>query len=200
MITHQICTLAVVTLFVAACGGSSDGGGGDSAASDASATEAADAAVDESPAADEAQEAAEDFVDDVVEDLEAVQESQGGGGATLTVNGQTWEFDQVLCAFGEDQIGQEGAVFNMSAIADGLQLYASIDDSGASHTLSINDIENFESPSVALSVSPFVVASAGTEPDFLTLNDKSVSADVVMIDDTTGEPTAEPAQFAATCP
>ena len=74
----------------------------------------------------------------------------GGGGATFTANGETWEFPSVLCAFGEDQIGQPGGVFNLSAIADGLQLYVSIDDSGAAHSLSLNDIEDFENPSVSL--------------------------------------------------
>lgn len=193
MIKQQMCAVAAGALFMAACGGSSDGGG----SSDSAATsDPLDTGVEFSEDIDFGEEPLEE----VAEELEAVQDSIGGGGATLTANGQTWQFDSVLCAFGEDQIGVAGSVFNLSAIANGLQLYASIDDSGASHTLSINDIENFENPSVSLSVSPFVVAAAGTEPEFLTLDDKTVTAEVVMIDGITGAPTDAPAVLSGTCP
>lgn len=210
MFKHHIGALAVGVVFIAACGSSGDGGGESSAeeavadavedAVDAAPDDAADALPDAGEAQSAAEESAQELGDDMAEGLEAAQESVGGGGATLTVNGQTWEFPSVLCAFGEEQIGQDGAVFNLSAIADGLQLYASIDDSGGTHTLSLNDIKNFADPSVSLSASPFSASAAGTPADFLTLNDKSVSSDVVMIDDITGEPTAEPAQFSGTCP
>jgi hypothetical protein len=189
-------------MILGGCG--SDSGADDPSAPASVAADAADAAdaaelqesVDELADADDPQQA----VDEVVDDLEAVQESVGGGGATFTANGQTWEFSGVLCAFGEDQIGQPGAVFNLSAIADGLQLYASIDDSGASHTLSLNDIENFENPSVSLSVGSFLASAVGAPAEFLTLDGNDVSAAVVMIDDITSQPTAEPAEFSATCP
>jgi hypothetical protein len=195
MVKRHICMLAAGIVFIGACG--SDSGGDDASTPDSAAdAEDIEEAVEDLADADDPQEAVEDLVDD----LEAVQESAGGGGATFTANGQTWEFPSVLCAFGEDQIGQPGAVFNLSAIADGLQLYASIDDSGAAHSLSLNDIEDFENPSVALSISPFVASTVGAPADFLTLDGKQVSASVLMIDDTTNQPTAEPAQLSATCP
>ena len=142
----------------------------------------------------------EDAVSDIADDLESTQESQGGGGATLVANGQTWEFPSVLCAFGADQIGQEGSVFNLSAINDGLQLYAPIDDDGASHSLSLNDIDDFENPSVLLSVSAFATGPSDAPADLLQVDGTSVTAEVVMFDDLTGEPTSEPAQLTATCP
>lgn len=202
MINRHLCAIAAGVMIVGACG--SDSGGDDASAPDSVAADAAgtpdvdelEESLDELADADDPQQA----VDDVVDDLEAVQESAGGGGATFTANGQTWEFSSVLCAFGEDQIGQPGAVFNLSAIADGLQLYASIDESGASHSLSLNDIEDFENPSVSLSINPFVAGAVGAPAEFLTLDGNNVSASVLMIDDTTNQPTSEPAQFSATCP
>jgi hypothetical protein len=211
MIKRYTCGLAVGVLIIGACGSGSD----DSSTSDDAPTEAADSTEsdaaedsdtnleaaaddvpDDAPNAEDVQENAQEIADDIVDDLEAVQESVGGGGATLTADGQTWEFSSVLCAFGEDQIGQPGAVFNLSAIADGLQLYVSIDDSGDSHSLSINDIEDFENPSVALSADTIT----GGPANFLTLDYKSVSGEVVLIDESTGEATSAPAQLSATCP
>jgi hypothetical protein len=205
-----MCALAAGALVITACGG--DSGGGDSGATDipidaddpsAVAVESvapADVPGDTDVPSRDALDQAADDATEAVDDLEAVQESVGGGSATFSANGQTWEFSSVLCAFGEDQIGQPGAVFNLSAIADGLQLYASIDDSGASHSLSLNDIEDFENPSVSLTIDPFVAGAAGAPSEFLTLDDKQVSAEVTMIDGNTNQPTAEPATFSATCP
>ncbi|MGI9606212.1 MAG: hypothetical protein ACR2P0_08750 [Acidimicrobiales bacterium] len=128
-------------------------------------------------------------VDDLAEDLEAQQQSQGGGSATLTVGDQTWTFAPVLCAFGEEQIGQEGAVFNLSGIQDGMQMYAAVDAFG--HSVSLNDIENFEDPSVDLS-------SMGGE--FLSINGKNISGDAEFNDGTTEEFTGIAGDFSATCP
>ncbi len=194
MFKRHFCVLVTGILIIGACGSDSDGG--DSSAPAETSTGNADVTESDLPEAQDAEAVADDLADD----LEAVQESEGGGGATFTANGQTWEFSSVLCAFGEDQIGQPGAVFNLSAIADGLQLYASIDDSGASHSLSLNDIEDFENPSVSLSVDSFVAGTVGAPAEFLTLDGKQVSTDVPMLDDTTNQPTAGNAQFSATCP
>ena len=209
MLERHICALATTVLILGACGSGSDAD--DASASDEATTDVAPEAEAEAPDAQDVEDAVDDAeadavadaeaaADEIVDDLEEVQESQGGGGATFTANGQTWEFPSVLCAFGEDEIGQPGGVFNLSAIADGLQLYVSIDDSGAAHSLSLNDIEDFENPSVSLSVNPFVAGSIGAPAEFLTLDGKQVSADVVMIDDITNQPTTEPARLSATCP
>jgi hypothetical protein len=205
MITRHLTALAALGLILGACGSDSgsgsDSGDGDAVAEDSAADTAPDVedleeSVEGLPDADDPEAA----VDSIVDGLEAVQESAGGGGATFTANGQTWEFPSVLCAFGEDQIGQPGAVFNLSAIADGLQLYASIDESGASHSLSLNDIEDFENPSVSLSVNGLVAGAVGAPAEFILLDDKQVSAEVVMLDDIAGQPIAEPARLSATCP
>lgn len=204
MIERLVCALAASALVVAGCG--SDSGSDDSGAADTPidaddpTAEAVEPGAPASVPAQDALDRAAENAAEAVDDLEAVQESVGGGGATFSANGQTWEFPSVLCAFGEDQIGQPGGVFNLSAIADGLQLYASIDDSGASHTLSLNDIEDFENPSVSLSLDPFIASAAGAPTEFLMLDDKQVSAEVTMIDGITNQPTAEPARLSATCP
>ena len=146
------------------------------------------------PSADDAEPASpgEDVAEDLVDDLTDLQESQGGGSATLTVGDQTWTFDSVLCAFGEEMIGQEGAVFNLSSIQDGMQMYASVDSFG--HSVSLNDIEDFENPSVALS-------SSFSADDFIEIDGKNISAEVGFIDDTSDDPLAEtPGTFTATCP
>jgi hypothetical protein len=209
-----ICGVAISVLVVGACGsdnGSEDIAGEVSVVADdvaedleepaSDVEEAADDLVAEADAVgDDVLADAEQAANDIADDLEATQDAVGGGGATFTANGQTWEFPSVLCAFGEDQIGQAGGVFNLSAIDDGVQLYASIDDSGASHSLSLNDIKDFENPSVSLSVDPFTAGMLGASTEFLVLDGKQVTADVAMLDDTTNEPIAGTAQLSATCP
>ena len=106
-----------------------------------------DAAEDAIESAQELADDAQEMADEMAEDLEERQEAVGGGGATVTIDGETWEFDSILCAFGEEEIGQEGAELVVSA--DGLQFYVSIDSFGES--IDLNDIEDFENPSVAWS-------------------------------------------------
>lgn len=178
---------AALALLLTACGGGSEDGTVDdavaevSAAGDALASAAAEGSEEDMEAA---QQDLEESVEDMADSLEA---QQSGGSATLTVGDETWTFDGVLCAFGEDEIGQEGAEFVLSAIADGLQFYLSIDEYG--HSASINDIENFENPSV----------SWEAEADgFITLSGKEASGESSFIDYDTME-TAD-GSFEATCP
>jgi len=140
---------------------------------------------------DPTDDSAGDFVDDLADDLVDAQASQGGGSATLTVGDRTWTFDSVLCAFGEEMIGQEGAVFNLSSIQDGMQMYASIDQFG--HNVDLNDIENYENPSVS-------VQSGFGADDFIVLDGKNVSAATGFTDNTTDDFTEIPGTFTATCP
>ena len=51
-------------------------------------------------------------------------DASGGGTARITVGEDTWEFEQVVCAFGEEGTGIPGAVFNMAASKDRISLYA----------------------------------------------------------------------------
>lgn len=48
----------------------------------------------------------------------------GGGSARVTIGEDTWEFAPVVCGFGEEETGVEGAVFNLSAGKDKINLYA----------------------------------------------------------------------------
>jgi len=178
--------LAGVALLLAACGGDDDDAAEptDVAADSVTTTSAAD----EDDSAGVVEELQED-IDELAEDLEATQAAQGGGSATLVVGDQEWTFDSVLCAFGEDQIGQEGAVFVLSSIQDGLQMYASIDSFG--HNVSLDDIEDFENPSVGLE------AFGG---EFISLDDKSVNAQAEFTDSTSDSFETTPGTFTATCP
>ena len=138
-------------------------------------------------ASDAASDAAE-YAESVRDNLEKVQEERGGGSATLIVGDERWEFDAVLCAFGEEEIGQEDAEFVLSAMQDGLQFYVTIDAWG--HSFSLNDVADFENPSINL----FSVGD-----DFIQLDGKESSGEAGMVDDTgIGDPT--PASFEAVCP
>lgn len=176
---RKLMALVVAGLVLAACGG------GESTTT-AEILDQDQVIQDAQDAADDVEEAAEDLA----AGLEETQEAVGGGSATLVVGDQTWTFDSVLCAFGEEQIGQEGAEFNMSAIQDGLQLYASIDSFG--HSVSLNDIENFADPSVALEAYP-----GDAE---IVLDGKSVSATASFVDGTSDSFEGVEGTLEATCP
>jgi hypothetical protein len=186
-----IALFAALALVAVSCG---DDGGTDAAdapSADAGAADADSADAGDSTPEDAAEDSAADMAEDLVDDLAETQASQGGGSATLTVGDQTWTFDSVLCAFGEEMIGQEGAVFNLSSIQDGLQMYASIDSFG--HSVSLDDIEDFQNPSVSLS-------SAFGAGEFIQLDGKNVSAEIGFMDGTTDDFAEIPGTFTATCP
>ncbi|MCH7788046.1 MAG: hypothetical protein IH940_01240 [Acidobacteria bacterium] len=124
---------------------------------------------------------------DEIGDPGFVEGGSTGATATLIVGGEEWAFDAAFCAFGEETIGQEGAEFNVSASQDGLQLYASIDSFG--HSVTLNDIDNFENPSVSLSA---------TTGGFIVIDGKNISAEADFVDDLTGQTSA--GTFSATCP
>jgi hypothetical protein len=131
----------------------------------------------------------QESIDELTEDLEDQQQAQGGGSATLTVGDQTWTFAPVLCAFGEEMIGQEGAVFILSSIQDGMQMYASVDSFGES--ISLNDIEDFESPSVSLDAFGNAVIS---------IDGKNISGEAEFVDETSDDFSTMVGTFSATCP
>ena len=191
---RRIRTWSLVALLIAAptasCGGDSES----EPDADLPTADEADEAVADAASADDVDVAdalddPEQLADDLAAGLEEQQSQQGGGSATLVVGDQTWTFDSVLCAFGEEQIGQAGAEFNLSSIQEGMQMYASVDQFGDS--ISLNDIEDFENPSVALS-------SIGD--DFINLDGKSVTAAADFVDQTADTATPVPGTFEATCP
>jgi hypothetical protein len=183
--------VGVVALLAASCGSDGEPAAVDEAPVDEVVEEASDAVDDAADVAESSDvlEDAEEFAEDQVDALEEVQEQQGGGSARFVVGDDEWTFDSVLCAFGEEEIGQEGAEFVLSSIQDGLQMYVSIDSFG--HSISLDDIEDFENPSVSLS-------SDGD--DFIVLDGKSVSAAAEFIDFTGDDLATTPGTFEATCP
>ena len=177
--------VATLALLFAAC--SSDDS--DSATDPGDSAVASDAVATTDSDPEDAGGDLEDSIDEMAEDLEATQAAQGGGTATLVVGDQEWIFESVLCAFGEDQIGQEGAVFNLSSIQDGMQMYASIDSFG--HSVSLTDIEDFENPSVSLD------AFGG---EFILLDGKTVTAEAEFTDGTSESFDTVTGTFTASCP
>lgn len=182
--------LAAASLLLASCGDDADDTTAAGGESDLADDVVPDAADDVDDVVDDALQDAEDTATDLVDGIEDLQESEGGGSATFTVGDQTWTFDTVLCAFGEEEIGQEGAEFVLSSIQDGLQMYASIDSFG--HSVSLDDVENFADPSVSL--------STFGDDDFIVLDGKNVSAEVGFIDGGGTDLTKTPGTFTATCP
>jgi len=190
--------LSLLVLVLAACGSDepADDAAEDVADTIEGATEDAEEALEE--LGDDAVDP-EEFAADLAENLESQQEAVGGGGAELTVDGQTWTFDSVLCAFGPEEIGDEDAEFVLSAISDGLQLYVSID--GFGHSVSIDDIENFEDPSVGWSAGGPVASMAGDDEEFVELDGKQVRAEAEFrdsVDEMSG--TTAQGTLEATCP
>lgn len=188
-----------MAIALAACGGGAEDTVGESPATVTSAGESqasgdpAEVATGEG-SADQAQ----DLGDDMAQSLEDQQEAAGGGGATLTVGDTTWEFGSVLCAFGPEQIGQEGAEFVLSSVQDGLQLYVSIDSFG--HSVSIDDISDFENPSVSLSADRFTSAMTQGPEEFVEVSGKEVTATALFLDGTSDNPEPIEGTLNATCP
>lgn len=192
--SRTVSLILVTALLFAACGG--DGADTGDETPGAVTTEVGASETTEASATDT--DSAQDMADDMAEDLEDTQEAVGGGSATLTVGDETWVFGSVLCAFGEEQIGQEGAEFNLSAIQDGLQLYASIDSFG--HSVTLDDIQDFENPSVSLAAGGPAAAMIGGEEEFIELDGKNVAASALFVDDTTEDMEGIEGTLEATCP
>lgn len=144
----------------------------------------------EDPADASSTEDFQDMADSMSDSLREQQEAAGGGSASLTVGDQTWEFDSVLCAFGPEEIGQEGAEFVLSSIQDDLQLYLSIDSFG--HSVSLNDLADIADPSVAL--------VSVTMEEFIELDGKEASGEADFMDDATDSLDTMAGSFEATCP
>lgn len=167
--------LLAVTLVIAACGGDGDPSG--EAIGTVATTTAPTSGV--APPSTTAPTAAGEATSTTAA-TPAVPAPSAGGNATLTVGDRTWEFQSSLCAFGEEAAGQEGVEFTLSAIQDGLQLYATIDSWG--HSISINDIEDFENPSVSLEASSSLSTGESGSPEFIEISGKSVTATATFVD------------------
>lgn len=138
----------------------------------------------------------------------------GGGGdagsATLVVGDQTYEFDNYYCFQGSDNTGNSRVSFSSGAFGevDGVrvQLDASIQDTdetnamdgdGTIQSISLNDVENFQSPTVGWdAVTGFIGA-----PAWVVEYDGSTVHAEAEFDDLTTEETLEtiPGTLDAVC-
>lgn len=135
----------------------------------------------------EAEAETEDMINEMKENLEERQAAEGGGHATFATKEQTWEFDTVMCSFGKD----DDAEFVLTSIQDGLQLHVMISSIG--HTMSLNDVTDFENPSVSLSEFP-------TAGEFLVVDGKNVTGEAPVYDSGDDTLTQIEATVEATCP
>lgn len=186
---RMLALTAAFTLGLTACGGAGDDAAttAEDIVSQASAAADPSAPISREELEENASEMAEDF-SDMADNLEG---QQTGGSASLTVGDETWDFDGVLCAFGPDEIGQEGAEFVLSAVADSVQFYLSIDEFG--HSASIHDVENFEDPTVSWD-------SDMNADGFITVSGKEASGEVGFVDYESELMESVPGSFQATCP
>ncbi len=132
-----------------------------------------------------------------------------GGSATLTIGDQTYEFDEYYCIQGSANTGNSRASFSSGAFGDidgvRVQLDASIQDmnegdamegEGTIHSVSLNDIEDFQNPSVSWdAVTGFISAPAWT----VEYDGSTVRADALFDDGLTDDLEEIPGTLEATC-
>lgn len=123
-------------------------------------------------------------------------EMASAGSATLTVAGETYEFDRARCAFGPVETGRDDTEFVLSARQDGMQLDATI-NTRFGHVVSLDDIEDHENPRVAWSAGEMGSATASSE-EIIRLDGKRVTVEATFTDQTTG--TTADGALEATCP
>jgi len=161
--------------------------------------EAQEALEDAEEALEDLPEDPEELADDAREQAEEAQEASGGGQAELTIGEETWTFDSLVCAFGPEEIGDPEAEFVLSAIQDGLQLYVSID--GFGHSVSLDDVDDFENPSVGWTAGGPVTALAGDGEEFIQVDGTEVQAEAEFVDSRDGMSSeSAPGSLVATCP
>jgi len=120
----------------------------------------------------------------------------GAGSATLTIGDETWEFDNYYCAFTPEQSQNDRVSFSSGATGESaegsrIQLDASIQDTeeqgryegeGTIQSLTLDDIDDFENPSVSWSA---VTGIAGGAAFTIQVDGNNVHAETVFDDGTT---------------
>lgn len=133
----------------------------------------------------------------------------GAGSATLTVGDQTWTFDNYYCRTGPENTGNARTSFSSGAFGENedgrIQLDASIQDTdeqgrmegeGTIQSVTLNDIEDFENPSVSLAAESGFIGG----PEFvIQVDGDQVTAEAFFDDGTTDEIEAIPGTLEATC-
>jgi len=121
----------------------------------------------------------------------APQPPSSGGTATLVIGDETWTFDDPLCAFGPEAIGDPDAEFVLSAFSGGLQLYVSIDRPG--HSVSLTDVRSMN-PSVDWGAEEF-----GDQAGLVIVSGNEISASAPFIDYTDDALPTMDGTLTATC-
>ncbi|MCB1247080.1 MAG: hypothetical protein KDB69_07440 [Acidimicrobiia bacterium] len=132
------------------------------------------------------------------------------GSATLTVDGNTYEFDNYYCFQGGANTGNERVSFSSGAMGevDGVrvQLDASIQDTnegdamdgaGTIQSVSLNDIEDFTNPSVSWEA---VTGFFGEPAWVIEYDGSTVHAEALFDDGLTDDLEELPGTLDATCP
>jgi hypothetical protein len=155
---------------------------------------------------DEAADAAPSGTGNVADELQDRQQRSGGGNATLVVGDQTWKFDSVLCAFGDETQNPDWD-FSLSAVQDGLQLSVSRGSEGGrfGDSITMDDMKDPAAASVSWGAPAFVAPSAanpmGETGPFVEVDGKQVSAKADFQNGTSDDPTdTAPGTLTATCP
>lgn len=158
---------------------------------DGDAADAADAgAIDEAaPGSDE----------EAGESQEATPDSPGGGRATITIGEETWEFEGVRCAFGPAETGRDDTEFVLASTQDGLHLDATI-NTEFGHSISLNDIEDFENPSVSYGYTDVAAVVSGDSAEVIEVDGKQVYAEAAFYDETSDSYEEIAGTLTATCP
>jgi hypothetical protein len=155
--------------------------------------------------AQEQTEAADVDTSGTAGDSDPAQDGAGGGGATLTVGGETYEFDSVLCAVG-DQAGAaaDSYDFVLTAQQDGLVLRVArgLEDGPFGDEVSISPQQGEDDSWFAPApVAPSNENPLGEVAPFVEVNGKEVSAEADFLPaDSPPDATAEPGTLTATCP
>lgn len=167
--------IAVVALVFAACNddnGSSDGG-----------DERQPAAMDDTGSDDAADDAADDASDDTGGDTGGASGVSTGGTATLTIGGETFEFDDYYCAFGPEATQNDRVSFSSGSTTQGLDV--SIQDTeeqgryegeGTIHSITYGDWAN--TGSVTLSNDAAIMIDGKNITADTTFDDSSTDLEI----------------------
>lgn len=128
----------------------------------------------------------------------------------LTIGDESWSFDDVFCAFSPEEAGNARVSFFVSSFGKSstgarTQLDATIQDPAQEgrydgenviKTVSLNDVEDFENPSVDWSsISGFGIGDLDFQVD-----GKNVAVSAAFNDGTTDDIETIPGTLVATCP
>lgn len=88
-----------------------------------------DSVADESAAGDSAADQDQSGDDGMIEiDLD---EMAGSGQATVTIDGETWSFDAVMCGVGETELDTPGAELNLAGLDGSISFYIALEPGGS---------------------------------------------------------------------